>query len=58
MTGRPGENHYRHVPRNLGTIESNVYERSGDYPDDWPNHVVQDSEEVVTVRWEQVDQLS
>ena len=39
-----------------GTIESNVYQRSVDYPDDLYNgfHVMLDSEELVTVRWDQV----
>ena len=39
-----------------GTVESNVYQRTVDYPDEWNNghHVMLDSEELVTVRWEQV----
>ena len=38
-----------------GTIESNVYQRSVDYPD-WHNgfHVWLDTGVLVTVRWEQV----
>ena len=42
-----------------GTIESNVYQRTVDYPDEWANgyHVVLDSEELVTVRANQVDGL-
>ncbi len=39
-----------------GTIESNVYQRTVDYPDEWANghHVMLDNEELVTVRWDQV----
>ena len=39
-----------------GTVESNVYQRTGDYPDQWFNghHVMLDTEELVTVRWEQI----
>ena len=38
------------------TGESNVYQRTVDYPDEWHNgfHVMLDSEKLVTVRWEQV----
>ena len=37
-------------------MESNVYQRTVDYPDEWANgyHVMLDTEEVVTVRWDQV----
>lgn len=40
-----------------GTIESNVYQRTADYPDEWANghHVMLDADELVTVRWDQVD---
>ena len=40
-----------------GTIESNVYQKTVDYPDEWANgfHVTVDTEELVTVRWDQVD---
>ena len=40
-----------------GTIESNVYQRTEDYPEEWGNghHVILDNEELVTVRWDQVD---
>ena len=43
----------------LGTVESNVYQRDMDYPDEYHNgfHVWLDSEELVTVRWEQVERL-
>ena len=36
---------------NLGTIESNVYQRTADYPDEWNNgfHVWLDTEKLVTV---------
>ncbi len=39
-----------------GTIESNVYQRTVDYPDEWANgyHVMLDTEKLVTVRWDQV----
>jgi transcription antitermination factor NusG len=39
-----------------GTIESNVYQRTVDYPDEWANgfHVMLASGELVTVRWDQV----
>ena len=42
-----------------GTVESNVYQRTVDFPDEWFNghHVMLDSEELVTVRWEQVNSL-
>ena len=40
-----------------GTVESNVYQRTVDYPDEWANgfHVMLDSEKLVTVRWEQME---
>ena len=40
-----------------GTVESNVYQRTVDYPDEWHNgfHVMLDTEKLVTVRWEQVE---
>ena len=43
----------------FGTVESNVYQRTVDYPDEWHNshHVMLDSEVLVTVRWEQVEAL-
>ncbi len=39
-----------------GTVESNVYQRTVDFPDEYFNgqHVMLDAEELVTVRWEQV----
>ena len=42
-----------------GTVESNVYQKSVDYPNDLSNgfQVMLDSEELVTVRWDQVGQL-
>ena len=38
------------------TIESYVYQRTVDYPDEWHNghHVMLDSEVLVAVRWGQV----
>ena len=39
-----------------GTVESNVYQKTMDYPDEWANgyHVMLDADELVTVRWDQV----
>jgi hypothetical protein len=35
-----------------------VYQKTVDYPDGWANgyHVMLDSEELVTVRWDQVEE--
>ena len=40
-----------------GTIEANVYQRTVDYPSEFNNghHVTLDTEELVTVHWEQVE---
>ena len=40
-----------------GTVESNVYQKTVDYPDEWTNgyHVMLDSEELVMVRWDDLD---
>ena len=40
-----------------GTVESNVFQRTVDHTDEWANgyHVMLDSEELVTVRWDQVE---
>ena len=40
----------------FGTVESNVYQRTEDHPDEWDtgHHVMLDNEVLVTVRWEQV----
>ena len=42
-----------------GTIESNVYQRTLDYPDELANgfHVMLDIEELVTVRWDRVETM-
>ena len=42
-----------------GTIESNVYQKTVDYSDEWANgyHVMLDTEELVTVRADQVTSL-
>ncbi len=42
-----------------GTVESNVFQRTVDYPDEWANghHVMLDTEEFVTVRHDQVKAL-
>ena len=54
------------LPRNTGitldtpgTIDTNVYQRTVDYPDVWANgrHVMLDSEVLVTVRRDQVGGL-
>ncbi len=41
------------------TVESNVYQKTVDYPDEWFNsyHVMLDTEELVTGRREQVEEL-
>ncbi|MCI0788738.1 MAG: hypothetical protein J4N88_04075 [Chloroflexi bacterium] len=40
-----------------GTVESNVFQRTVDYPDEQAEgfHVILDTEELVTVRWGQVE---
>jgi hypothetical protein len=40
-------------------MESNVYLKTGDYAGEWPNgyHVMLDSDELVTVLWEQVEEV-
>jgi len=42
-----------------GNVESNFFQRTVDYPDEFANgyHVMLDAEELVTVRWDQVDGL-
>lgn len=42
-----------------GIIDSNVYQRTVDYPDEWANgyHVMLDTDELVTVRWDQVEAM-
>ena len=42
-----------------GTLEINVYQRTVDWPDEYNNgfHIWLDSEELVTVRWEQVEPM-
>ena len=39
-----------------GTVEANVHQRTADWPEDFydGHHVMLDTEELVTVRWEQV----
>ena len=39
-------------------LESNVFQRTVDYPDEWFNghHVMLDTEELVTVRWDQLEE--
>ena len=43
-----------------GTVESNVYQRTVDYPDEFHNgfQIMLDTGELVTVRWEQVEVIS
>ena len=40
-----------------GTVEANVYQKTVDYPDDLSNgfQIMLDPEELVTVRWDQVE---
>lgn len=42
-----------------GTVESNVHQRTADYPDELHNgfHIILDTGVLVTVRWEQVEAL-
>ncbi len=42
-----------------GTVESNVYQRTVDYPDEWANgfHVMLDTGVLVTVRCDQVESM-
>ena len=42
-----------------GTVESNVFQKSVNYLDEWANgfHVMLDSEELLTVPWDQVEAL-
>ena len=39
-----------------GMVEANVYQKTVDYPEEWANgyHVMLDTEELVTVRWDQI----
>ena len=42
-----------------GTVESNVYQRTVDYPDEWANgYRVMLNSELVTVRWDNVEALT
>ncbi len=40
-----------------GTVKANVYQKTADHPDEWANgyHVMLDTDEQVTVRWQQVE---
>ena len=40
-------------------MEANAYQRTVDYPDEWATgfHIMLDTEELVTVRWDQVEPL-
>jgi len=40
-----------------GNVEANVYQRNVDYPEEWANgyHIMLDTEELVTVRCDQVE---
>ena len=44
----------------LPNIDANVYQRTVDYPDELANgyHVILDTEELVTVRWDQVETVT
>ena len=39
-----------------GTVESNVFQKTADYPEELANgyHVMLDTEEVVSLRWDQI----
>ena len=41
----------------LGTVESNVYQRTVDHPGEWANgfHIMLDTEKLVTVRWDRLE---
>ena len=41
-------------------VESKVQQRTVDYPDEWSNgyHVMLETEELVTVQWDQVEVLA
>ena len=43
-----------------GTVDSNVFQRTADYPGELSEgfHVMLDSGELVTVRWDQVERLT
>ena len=43
-----------------GSVESNVYQRTMDYPHEWGNghQIMPDTEESVTVRWDKVESLA
>ena len=57
-TWRPDQD-YDGQAGHSGTVESNVYQRTVDYPDVWHNghHVMLDAKVLVAVRWEQVEPL-
>ena len=40
-----------------GTVDSNEHQKTVDYPDEWSNgyHVNLESDETITVRWDQVE---
>ena len=42
-----------------GTVKANVHQRTVDWPEDFYDgfHLILDNEELVTVRWEQVEQI-
>ena len=56
---RPGDDYQRQVCRSDLQVESNVYQRTVDYPGEWANgyHVMLDTDELVTVRWDQMETL-
>ena len=57
VNGERVRNTWSKYAMHTGTVESNVYQRTVDYPDEWANgyHIMLDSEELVTFRWEQVE---
>jgi hypothetical protein len=55
---RPDYDYHRQVRRSdRGAVESNVYQRTVDYPDEWANgcRTMLDIEELVTVRMDQME---
>ena len=55
---RPGADHHRRYAGHQGMVGSNVHQRTVDYPEEWANgyNVLLDSEELVTVRADQVEE--
>ena len=58
--GRPSNDHHRKYAGCRGTVKSNLYQKTADYPGEWASEplVMLDSEELLTVRWDQVEALT